>query len=106
MLKKFNSREAIRRVASAWKAQYYNKGQWVNLFSGSSHAIYEKLAGLNVSKATSKDVDKIIGTEGWASAWCSNCKEYATSAVEIDDGDSSIYLCRACVKKASALALL
>lgn len=99
--------DEIGSVAARWKEQYYHAGKWGRLALGDPERIYARLCALNAKTATVSDVDKIIGTGGWASFWCNGCHDYAETAIELGDPpgyeSATVTLCPRCFDAAAAL---
>ncbi len=90
------SRDLLPEVCKRWRKQY--PGEKIK---------YDQLAALDPKTATSKQVDDIIGTQGWASTGCDGCGEYVDEAVQVgqepDCESSTANLCKSCCEKALKL---
>jgi hypothetical protein len=55
----------------------------------------------DLKRPTKKQVDKIIGDNGWTNIWCSGCYEYKPKVVTFGD-DYSVEVCESCLRLALA----
>lgn len=111
-MKLVTARERIRGVAERWKKQYLIRsdsptGRWAQVSSGSAGTVYDRLAALDVEKATVKDVEAIIGNDTWVTRLCDDCGKTAETTVEFGGyfGDESMELCLPCVNKAVSMVV-
>ena len=103
-----SEREEVQGVAVKWKAQYCHDGRWSELRmrngETSSELIYKRLLAMPTD-ATAKDVEEIIGTDGWVGESCTECHGKALVLIgqEPDYESSTVYLCAECVAKVAEL---
>lgn len=111
MMKLVSKRDIIRGVRERWLSQYkhYANGYicgWCNRPAGEIRAA---LNALDLETCSSEDVDKAIGTEGWAKNGCDVCDADCETIVQIgeDPGYDARWqdLCGDCLSQAAALAL-
>jgi len=96
-------RDKIKNVSSAWDAQYEKyRG---NPACADKFAIGDKLRALNLSRAGSGTIEKIIGNTRWTDIDCYECEAKVLKAVEFSASDGNVFvLCFHCLKRASKAA--
>lgn len=97
--------DKIEDVADRWRRQYQRNDdgggiRWNGIIDArGSEAIWRELTALPAT-ATYQDVDRVIGTQGWATFWCDVCHDYVPEAVQIGDEpdyeSDTVTLCLAC----------
>ena len=96
-------RDRIKNVSSAWDEQYEkHRGDpaWADKF-----VIGDKLRALNLSRAGSGTIEKIIGNTSWTDIYCHECEAKVLKAVEFSVRDGNVFvLCFHCLKRASKAA--
>lgn len=90
----------VAGVAAAWRRQYPDGKDTLR---GSSQTIFERLeaAGPGIAPAQAAE---IIGNKSWSHYSCGECGEYFDRVVEIQDPDTTVYLCAGCARAVAALA--
>ena len=104
-MKIVTKRSIILGVAKHWKLNYPDESI---LYGGkSSKDIHEALEALDKTKATEKDVVKIIGNKFWTSLKCTECKKEVEECIQIEQDvegyDGSVFLCSKCLEKAGKM---
>lgn len=102
-----NNRRLIQSVLRRWNEQYSKRDDNATLASGDKVSeIRARLIALDLNRCSVEDVNKAIGTEGWASERCDCCDEYTESGVIFTDpyGDDNKPVCLPCLKAAVAMA--
>lgn len=98
---RITSRDLIRTVAKRWLEQY--RIDIRNKPKGNHASVYNRLRRLNPETATTEEVTAIIGNSSWTAIMCDGHEHeralYVDDAFEIDNGDYSSHVCRACVER-------
>ena len=88
-------------VAERWKTSYYRPalGKWLY---PDRESIYNEIIAAN---GDAGKIKAVIGNDTWTNSLCDECGERKNPVIElIDCGDSQIYICLDCLKKAVQLA--
>lgn len=99
-MKIITQRDRVLGIRQRWKAQY--KHEWIRPHSRSIK-VYRKLCALNYKTCVAADVNKIIGNACWTTLECSECEAKTDWVIALEESDSLIQLCQACVKKLHSL---
>lgn len=103
-------RDIIRCVAGRWAQQYRHAiadpkdSPWPD--GRTKKSVHEELKALDPEKATTADVDRIIGNGSWTTLRCDECGEQTDLALCLGEHgyESAAYdLCAKCVLAAFAL---
>ena len=92
--------EDINSIAERWYKRYGGKEEsdWINVISGSSKDIYEKLIALGPNPPIDS-IEEIIGNKSWTHISCDGCGEYTLQAVAIGECGAKNY-CETCIREA------
>lgn len=94
-------------VAQRWKEQYFSSTHgWSELFLRNARDIHIKLKSLGPTP-NPDDVDSAIGTSGWTTLRCDECREIVERAVQLgqepDYESSTAIVCQECITRAVLL---
>lgn len=95
MIKLITRRDRILKVAERWREQYCEEDlmRWKD-----KRTKLDKLMSIDLSTASRKQIDKIIGNGSWTEIGCYQCDNDVDKAVEITDiYDNKILLCEICL---------
>lgn len=105
---KYNEREIVRGVLKQWLRQYPVREHKSSKWAFDASAVYSRLCALDLETATYEDVDKAMGTRGWAGPpTCDECNTKTWNCVQLGEkpnyDSATANICIDCLRKAIAL---
>lgn len=98
-MKVITQRDLIKGVADRWRNTFAYSFSWA--MDDREREIGVKLQELINKNASAKEIDDVIGHNGWTTLFCHECGETVTEAISFcDDDEESFCVCFSCFNKA------